>query len=328
MRIAINGFGRIGRLTFRYLFEKGADVVAINDLTEPKVLAHLLKHDSAYGLFPKKVSFNKSYLFVGNKKIRVFSEKEPSKLPWKKLKIDVVLECTGRFLTYKLAEKHLKAGAKKVVLSARPKDSSIPQYNIGVNADRYAGEKIVSNASCTTNSITPVLKLIHLEYGIEKIFFSTIHAYTANQKLVDSSHKDLRRARAAGVNIIPTTTGAVKAVEDIFPDLKGKVFGKAIRVPVLTGSLTDICFFVSKETTKEEVLSFLRKKCQKLKGVVEFSEEPLVSTDIIGNTHSAIIDSKLTEVDGKTINLFIWYDNEAGYSKRLAELCFIVGKRK
>ncbi len=328
MRVAINGFGRIGRLVFKNLLSMGIDVCAINDLTDSCTLAHLLKYDSAYGIYEKEVSYDSSHLIVGKKKIPVFSEKEISKLPWKKLKVDVVLECTGKFLTKELAGQHLKSGAKKVVLSARPKDESIPQYNIGVNEKRYSGEKIISNASCTTNSITPILKLLLLEYGVKELFFTTVHAYTSDQNLIDSPHKDLRRARSAPNNIIPTTTGAVKAVSSIFPDLEGKIEGKAIRVPVLTGSLTNMVVVLGKKTTTEELNSFLKSSSKKFKGIIEYSESPLVSSDIVGNTNSAIIDSLLTNVKENIADIFLWYDNEAGYAKRLAELSVLCFSRK
>ena len=328
MKVAINGFGRIGRLTFRNLLKnESIDVVAINDLTDNATLAHLLKFDSAHGKFPGEVYTEGEFLVVNGKKIKVLAERDPKLLPWKDFDIDVVLESTGRFVDSKGSGQHLEAGAKKVVISAPAKGSDIPTVVLGVNEDTLTGdERILSNASCTTNCLAPMAKVLHDNFKIEKGFITTIHAYTADQNLQDGPHKDLRRARAAAINIVPTTTGAAKAVGLVLPDLKGKLDGNAVRVPAITGSLTDLTCIVSKEVSIEEVNAAMKSASQgALRGILEYSEDPLVSTDIIGNPHSSIFDSQMTSVNGNMVKVLSWYDNEAGYSARTADLIARIG---
>lgn len=322
MKIAINGFGRIGRLVFKAALENKIDVVAINDLTDTRSLAQLLKYDSVHGIYDKSVSSNSKNLIVGGKKIHVFAETDPANLPWKKLKVDVVVESTGRFLTKELASKHLKAGAKKVLLSAPAKDENIKTIVIGVNDKKIKkSDKILSNASCTTNSIAPIVKIIHDKFKIKSGVLTTIHSYTADQRLVDGPHKDMRRSRSAAINIIPTSTGAAKAVTRVIPSLKGKLDGKAIRVPTPNGSITDLTINVVKKTDVENVNKVVEMAAKKMKGIVQFSKEELVSTDIINNKHSAIFDSKLTQVlNGNLVKVFSWYDNEVGYSNRMIDM--------
>ena len=328
MKVAINGFGRIGRLTFRNLLKnESIDVVAINDLTDNATLAHLLKFDSAHGKFPGEVYTEGEFLVVNGKKIRVLAERDPKLLPWKDLGIDVVLESTGRFVDSKGSGQHLEAGAKKVVISAPAKGSDIPTVVLGVNEDTLTGdERILSNASCTTNCLAPMAKVLHDSFKIEKGFITTIHAYTADQNLQDGPHKDLRRARAAAINIVPTTTGAAKAVGLVLPDLKGKLDGNAVRVPTITGSLTDLTCIVSKEVSIEEVNAAMKSASEgALRGILQYSEDPLVSTDIIGNPYSSIFDSQMTSVNGNMVKVLSWYDNEAGYSARTADLIARIG---
>lgn len=332
INVAINGFGRIGRNVLRATFgDKKINIVAVNDLTDNKTLAHLLKYDSVHGKFDQKVSFNNSTLIVGSKKIKVLSEKDPLKLPWKKLKIDVVVESTGFFSDPRKAAMHLKSGAKKVIISAPCKcegDSSCPPNTttivLGVNHKLYDKKKhkIVSNASCTTNCVAPILKVIQDKIGVKRCYFTTIHAYTSTQRLVDLPHKDLRRARAAALNVIPTSTGADVAAVQAIPELKGKVRGLAFRVPIANGSVTDFSIEVDRDVTADEVNEIFRKVCSKgMKGIVEYSEEELVSSDIVHNPHSAILDSKLTNVaDRRILKLVAWYDNEWGYSNRMKDL--------
>lgn len=328
MKVAINGFGRIGRLTFRNLLKnESIDVVAINDLTDSATLAHLLKFDSAHGKFPGDVYTEGEFLVVNGKKIRVLAERDPKLLPWKDLGIDVVLESTGRFVDSKGSGQHLEAGAKKVVISAPAKGSDIPTVVLGVNEDVLTGdERILSNASCTTNCLAPMAKVLHDNFKIEKGFITTIHAYTADQNLQDGPHKDLRRARAAAINIVPTTTGAAKAVGLVLPELKGKLDGNAVRVPTITGSLTDLTCIVSREVSIEEVNAAMKSASEgALRGILQYSEDPLVSTDIIGNPYSSIFDSQMTSVNGNMVKVLSWYDNEAGYSARTADLIARVG---
>jgi glyceraldehyde 3-phosphate dehydrogenase len=324
VRIAINGFGRIGRMVFRAgLNDRRINFVAVNDLTSPENLAYLLKYDSVHGKLPEKVSNTKNSLTVGKKKIPVFAEKDPANLPWKKLKIDIVVECTGFFLTKELAQKHLDAGAKKVLLSAPAKDDKIKTFVYGINHKKYKKtDKIISNASCTTNCLVPVAYVLDKNFGIVSGLLTTIHAYTSTQKTVDSSAKKFRRGRAAAQNIVPTTTGAAKATCKVLPQLKGKMDGRAIRVPVVDGSIIDFTCRFKKQVTLEKINRAFKKAAQKeLKGILEFSDEELVSTDIIHNPHSAIFDSKLTEViNGKTAKVFAWYDNEWGYSCRMIDM--------
>lgn len=321
VRVAINGFGRIGRCFFRAAFGK-LDIVAINDLTDAKTLAYLLKKDSVHGAFNAFVESKDNSLFVEGKEVKIFSEKDPSKLPWKSLAVDIVLESTGVFRDIASCEKHLQAGARFVVLSAPPKDE-IKQIVLGVNEQEFNPEKhkIISNASCTTNSLAPVVKVIDENFGLEQGLMTTIHAYTLDQQLLDAFHSDLRRARAAAINIIPTTTGAASAISKVLPHLAGKLDGIALRVPVADGSVTDFTFIIKKPATREEVNNALKNAClNQLKGILQYSEEPLVSSDIIGNPHSGIIDSEKTMVKGNLVKVLSWYDNEVGYSNRLVEL--------
>lgn len=322
-RIAINGFGRIGRLTFRNLIKNPKiEVVAINDLTDNDTLAHLLKYDTMHGGFDGKVKADKSSLTVNGHKITALSERDPAKLPWKDLKIDLVLECTGFFLTREAAQLHIEAGAKKVILSAPPKSADIPMVVIGANHKEVKkSEKVISNASCTTNCLTPMVKVLDSNFGINQFFMTTIHAYTAGQKLQDAPHRDLRRARAAAENLVPTSTGAANAVLGIFPHLKGKIAAGAVRVPIATGSLTELTVVLDKATTVEDINAAFKKAAKKeLKGILEYQVDPIVSSDIVRNTHSCIFDSLLTTVNGNMARIVGWYDNEAGYSARLADL--------
>ena len=348
MNVAINGFGRIGRAAFKALLNKkgvhlvksgsagaqqfdGGNIVAINDLTDTKTLAHLLQYDSCYGIYEKKVGFEADNLVVGGKKYKVLAEKEPVKLPWREMKVDIVLECTGRFLDAAGAEQHLQAGAKKVILSAPAKDDGIKTIVLSVNEkdlDKY--DKIISLASCTTNCLAPVTKIISDNFGIKKAIMSTIHSYTADQNLVDGPHKDLRRARAAAVNIVPTTTGATKAVIKTIPELSGKFDGLSFRVPTPVVSLCDTVYITEKPVTVEAVNEALKKAATgDYKGYLAATEEPLVSSDFIGNQASAIVDLPLTKViDGDMLKIISWYDNEWGYSCRLADLCEYIGKNR
>jgi glyceraldehyde 3-phosphate dehydrogenase len=334
MNIAINGFGRIGRAAFKILLDKksGVNIVAINDLTDTKTLAHLLKYDSCYGIYDKKVSATKDSLSVDGQKFKVLAEKDPANLPWKELKVDVVLECTGRFLTQETAGTHIKAGAKKVVLSAPGKGDDVKTFVIGVNEDKIAkSDKVISMASCTTNCLAPVTEIIRQTVGIQKAIMSTIHSYTADQNLVDGPHRDLRRARAAALSMVPTTTGAAKAVAKTIPSLAHKFDGGAIRVPTPVGSLCDIVYITKKKTDVESINKAFRQaaKTARFKGIVEASDEPLVSIDIVKNNHSSIVDLSLTKVlDGDMLKIIAWYDNEWGYSSRLADLCVYMAKKK
>lgn len=326
-RVAINGFGRIGRLTFRALLKKSnIEVVAVNDLTDTKTLAHLLKYDSIHGIFPGTVESDESNIIVDGKKIPVYAERDPNQLPWGSLNIDVVLESTGFFVDEAGAGGHLKAGAKKVVISA-PAKGGIPTVVLGVNEDILTGdETILSNASCTTNCLAPMAKVLDDSFGFEKGFITTTHAYTGDQNLQDAPHKDLRRARAAALSIIPTSTGAAKAVGLVLPQLQGKLDGIAMRVPIPTGSVTDLTCIVKKEVTKEEVNAALKAAADgPMKGILEYTEDPIVSIDIVGNTHSCILDSALTSCSGTLVKVVGWYDNEAGYSSRTADLISKIG---
>ncbi|MFB1023051.1 MAG: type I glyceraldehyde-3-phosphate dehydrogenase [Vicingaceae bacterium] len=326
VRVAINGFGRIGRLAFRELTEKSnVEVVAINDLTDLTTLAHLLKFDSVHGKFGHEVKIENNSLFVNDKEVKVFSEPSPSKLPWGELAVDIVIECTGRFLTQKSAEQHLSAGAGKVVLSAPAKDD-IKTIVLGVNEESLTKDDlIVSNASCTTNCLAPMVKVLDEAFGIEKGYISTIHAYTADQNLQDAPHKDLRRSRAAAMSIIPTTTGAASAVGKVLPSMLGKLDGIALRVPIPDGSLTDFTAVLNKDVTKEQVNEAFKNAAKnQLKGILEYSTDPLVSIDIVGNSHSCILDSQLTSANGNLVKIVGWYDNEFGYSTRITELSMLM----
>tara|TARA_Y100000310_G_scaffold94955_1_gene92788 strand:- start:21874 stop:22863 length:990 start_codon:yes stop_codon:yes gene_type:complete len=328
VNVAINGFGRIGRLVLRVgLKEKSLNFVAINDLTDAKTLAHLLKHDTVHGTLDAKIESGNNYIKINGKKLVVLSEKDPAKLPWKKFKVDVVVESTGRFRKEADLKHHLECGAKKVLLSAPGKGGDVKTIVLGANDKEAKDLKILSNASCTTNSLVPVVKVLDEEFGIEKGFMSTIHAYTNDQRLLDLPHKDLRRGRAAAANIIPTTTGAAKAIGEVLTHLKGKMDGLSFRVPVPCGSITDFTCLLKKETTAEEVNKAMKKASQThLKGILEYSEEPLVSSDIIGNNHSSIFDSGLTKVNGKLAKVCAWYDNEWGFSVRMVDMLKLMGK--
>jgi len=322
MKVAINGFGRIGRLAFKCLLEKeGVEVVAINDLTDNKTLAHLLKYDSVHGKFNGTVEFDDSYLTVNGAKIHALAEKNPAQLPWADLGVDIVLESTGRFLHKDDASKHIEAGAKKVVISA-PGKGDVKTIVLGVNDSELTGEEtVLSNASCTTNCLAPLVKVLDDTFGIENGFMTTIHAYTSDQRLQDAPHKDLRRARAAAYSIIPTTTGAAKAVGLVLPHLSGKLNGNAMRVPIPDGSVTDFTVNLKTETSAEQVnAAFKKAAANELNGILEYTTDPIVSIDIVGNPHSCIFDSEQTLAYGKTVKVVGWYDNEAGYSNRIADL--------
>jgi glyceraldehyde 3-phosphate dehydrogenase len=321
-KVAINGFGRIGRLTFRNLVaNQKVDVVAINDLTKTEVLAHLLKYDTAHGKFNGTVEYTENSLIINGKSIQVTAIKDPSQLPWGTMGIDVVVESTGLFTDADSLNKHLEAGAKKVALSA-PAKGGIKTIVLGVNDHELTAEDtLISNASCTTNCLAPMMKVMQQHFGVKKGFMTTVHAYTSDQRLQDAPHSDLRRARAAAYSIIPTTTGAAKAVALVMPELKGKLDGYAMRVPVLTGSATDVAIELDREATKEEINAAMKAAADgPLKGILEYSTEPLVSIDIVGNKHSCIFDSDLTAANGTLVKIMGWYDNEAGYSARMADL--------
>lgn len=328
-RVAINGFGRIGRTVLKkLLLNKNLIVVGINDLTDPKTLAHLFKYDSIHGKFDGTVASAEKAIIINNQTIPVYAEKDPAMLPWKELQVDVVIESTGRFTKAELAEAHIKAGARKVIISA-PGSGNLKSVVLGVNENILDGnEKIISNASCTTNNTAPMIKILQDNWGVESAYITTVHAYTGDQNIHDAPHKDLRRARAAAQSIIPTTTGAAKAVTEIFPDLKGMIGGAGIRVPVIDGSITDITCILKKDATVEAInQKFLEASQGSMKGIIEYTTDPIVSVDIIGNTHSCIFDSMLTSVLGKMVKVVGWYDNEMGYSTRLAELTALVGKK-
>ncbi|WP_420458009.1 type I glyceraldehyde-3-phosphate dehydrogenase [Neolewinella sp.] len=321
-KIAINGFGRIGRITLRSLLEKGLDVVAINDLTDNATLAHLFKYDSVQGNFKGEVSSDEEYIYIDGKKIDALSQPDPSKLPWGDMDVDVVLECTGRFVEESKAKLHLQAGAKKVLISA-PAKGDVATVVLGVNDDVINAEtKIYSNASCTTNCLAPMVKVLDDAFGVEKGFITTVHAYTADQNLQDGPHRDLRRARAAAINIVPTTTGAAKAVGLVLPHLDGKLDGGAMRVPVPTGSLTDLTAILKQDVSLEEVDNAFKQAAEgNMKGILAYVDEPIVSSDIVGSSYSSLYDKEMTIVSGSLVKVVAWYDNEAGYSARLADLC-------
>ncbi|TDS55312.1 type I glyceraldehyde-3-phosphate dehydrogenase [Myroides indicus] len=322
-RIAINGFGRIGRNLFRLLINHPKiEVVAVNDLADVKTMAHLLKYDSVHGILNHNVGFEDNYLTIDNRKIHFFSEKEISNLPWKDLDIDYVIESTGKRKTYTLLEEHLKQGAKRVILSVPPEDNAIKTVVLGVNDSILTGnELIISNASCTTNNAAPMIKVIKELCGIEQAYITTVHSYTTDQSLHDQPHKDLRRARGAAQSIVPTTTGAAKALTKIFPEYIGKIGGSGIRVPVPDGSLTDITCYVSKKVTIEEINAAFKKASEtSLKGILAYTEDPIVSVDILGNPNSCLFDAQLTSVLDQMVKVVGWYDNEIGYSSRLIDL--------
>jgi len=328
-KIAINGFGRIGRPALKIILSEHPDleIVAINDLTDTKTLAHLLKYDSNYGTYEKEVSYDEEHIIVNNKKIKVFAQKDPELLPWKDLGVDVVLECTGFFRDKEGANKHLKAGAKKVVISAPAKSEEINTFVLGVNEKKYNPQEdnIISNASCTTNCLAPVVKILNDNLGIEKGFMTTVHSYTNDQKILDLPHKDLRRGRAAAMSIIPTTTGAAKAVVKTIPELEGRLDGMAMRVPTPAVSIVDFVATVKKSTSVDEVNSLFKKAAENnLKNILAVSEEPLVSMDFKGNKFSSIVDLPLTMANENLIKVCAWYDNEFGYACRLVEMAEVV----
>ncbi len=330
MKVGINGFGRIGRQVFRILNERGVDVVAVNDLTDNSILAHLLKYDSNYGKFPGTVGYDQDHVIVNGKNVRVFEEKDPAAIPWKNLGVDIVIESTGRFTKAELASAHLKAGAKKVVISAPAKGEDITIV-MGVNQQKYDPTKhhIVSNASCTTNGLAPVAKVLYDKFGIEKGILTTVHAYTASQSLVDAAKDDPRDARAAALNIVPSETGAAKAVGLVIPELQGKFGGMAFRVPTSTVSVVDFTALLSKNATKEEINAAMKEYSEgAMRGILAYTEEPLVSMDLKGDPHSSIFSAMDTLVIGGNLAKVIsWYDNEWGYSCRVADLVQFIGEK-
>jgi glyceraldehyde 3-phosphate dehydrogenase len=330
IKIAINGFGRIGRLTMRNLLKKpGVEVVAINDLTDNQTLAHLFKYDTMQGKFEGEVSADDEFLHFNGQKIHGLAVRNPADLPWKALGVDVVLECTGIFLDKEKAGLHIQAGAKRVVLSAPPKADDVPTFVIGANhQDMKPTDLIMSNASCTTNCLVPLVLVLDKAFGVEQFFMNTIHAYTSDQNIQDGPHKDLRRARAAAQNIVPTSTGAAKAVVLVAPHLKGKIAAHSLRVPVATGSLTDLVCMLKTPATVEEINAKFEEAANgHLKGILEYCTDPIVSSDIVKNTHSSIFDAGLTQANGSSCRVVGWYDNEAGYSARLADLAEMAGNQ-
>ena len=330
-RVGINGFGRIGRNFFRAAIEQGADleVVAVNDLTDNKTLAHLLKYDSIMGRFNGEVSYDDEGIIVDGKHIKVLAQRDPAELPWGELGVEVVVESTGFFTDGEKAAAHIAAGAKKVVISAPAKNVD-GTFVMGVNDGDYdpATMNIISNASCTTNCLAPLAKVLHENFGIERGIMTTIHSYTGDQRVLDAPHSDLRRARAAALNMIPTKTGAAQAVALVLPELKGKFDGLAVRVPTPTGSLTDLTFVASKEVSVEAIQAAVKAAAEgELKGVLEYTEDPIVSTDIVGNPHTSIFDATETKVIGNLVKVLSWYDNEWGYSNALVRLTSLVGSK-
>ncbi|MBL7156225.1 MAG: type I glyceraldehyde-3-phosphate dehydrogenase [Candidatus Pacebacteria bacterium] len=339
IKIAINGFGRIGRAAFRRILNNNSDlkIVGINDLSEIDSLAYLLKRDSVYDTYEKEVKIKEGFFYINNQKIQIFAESNPEKLPWKKLDVDVILECTGRFTDLKGAKKHIKAGAKKVIISANSKDKEIPHFVLGANQEKYDFKKdnIIANCSCTTNCAAPIMRILHKNFEVLKAQMTTIHAVTSTQNLVDGPNKDWRRGRAGFSNIVPTTTGAAKAVIKVIPELKGRISGSAFRVPVICGSILEIIAQIKNETSAEDINKIFIRQAQKgLKGILAVSEEALVSSDIIGTDFSGIIDLCLTEVlelpgvpDENLIKIVAWYDNEWAYACRLVELAEYIGRK-
>jgi glyceraldehyde 3-phosphate dehydrogenase len=325
VRVGINGFGRIGRNVFRAARERGSgyEIVAVNDLMEPKIAAHLLRYDTVHGRFAGTVEPGDGKLVVDGKDVRVLSERDPASLPWKDMGVEVVVESTGLFTKREAASKHLEAGARKVIISAPATDPDITLC-IGVNDDQYdAGQhNIISNASCTTNCLAPLVKVLHDEFGIERGFMTTTHAYTQDQQILDAVHRDFRRARAAGANVIPTSTGAATAIGLVIPEMQGRLDGISMRVPVTDGSVTDLVAQVGRETSKDEVNAAFAAAADKdgLTGILRYSDDPLVSSDIVGESYSSIFDSPLTMVNGNMVKVVSWYDNEWGYSCRVADL--------
>lgn len=332
-RIAINGFGRIGRSTLRAAWGRpGFEVVAINDLTDPATLAHLLQFDTNYGTWDHEVSSDKTHLKIGKTKIPVFAKKDPNELPWKKLKVDIVIESTGFFTSEEGARAHINAGAKQVVISAPAKGGDVPTFVFGANEKMVAKDEhvISNNASCTTNCVAPAMAILDAAFGVKKALMSTIHGYTGDQNLVDGPHRDLRRARAAAENLVPTSTGAAIAATEALPQLKNKFDGLSFRIPLSTVSLSDITLLLKKRVTVKQVNEAIKKACKspRWKGIVAYEERPLVSSDYVGNPHSAIFDLELTRVvDGDLVKVVVWYDNEWGYANRLAEMAIFLSKR-
>jgi len=334
MKLAINGFGRIGRPVFKRLLDKfpQLEIVAINDLTDAETLAHLLKYDSCYGTYNKPVEHKERALVVNGKEVKILAEKDPLNLPWKELGVDIVLECTGRYTDYEGAKKHLGAGAKKVIISAPCKSKEVPTFVLGVNEEKYdtVKDNVISMASCTTNCLAPVVKVINDKLGIEKALMTTAHSYTNDQRILDLPHEDLRRARAAALSIIPTTTGAAIAVTKTIPELEGKFHGISLRVPTPVVSICDLVAEVKRETTVEEINSILSEaaKSDKLKGILQIETAPLVSVDYKGSEYSAIVDASCTMViGGNMVKILAWYDNEWGYACRLAEMAAYVANK-
>ena len=330
IKIAINGFGRIGRNLFKLLLDHPhIDVIAINDLSDNHTMSHLLKYDSIHGVLKSDVTFDEEAIIVDNNRYLFFHQKDAANLPWEKLDIDIVIECTGKYKTLEDISKHITAGAKKVILSAPAEVDSIKTIVLGVNEHILDGsEAIVSNASCTTNNAAPMLKVLDELCQIENAYITTVHSYTTDQSLHDQPHKDLRRARGASQSIVPTTTGAAKALTKIFTELDGKIGGSGIRVPVPDGSLTDLTAYVKREVTIEEINSaFLKASKNELKGILDYTNDPIVSVDIIGNPTSCLFDSMLTSVIGKMVKVVGWYDNEIGYSSRLIDLIMLLNKK-
>jgi glyceraldehyde 3-phosphate dehydrogenase len=331
IKVGINGFGRIGRNYLRAELAKGTDleIVAVNDLSDPKALAHLLKYDSVNGRLAEEVSVEGDFIIVGDYKIKVLAERDPANLGWGELGVDIVIESTGRFTDAKDAAKHIEAGAKKVLISA-PATGEDATFVIGVNEHLYdpATHHIISNASCTTNCLAPLAKVFHDEFGIENGLMTTVHAYTADQNLQDGPHSDLRRSRAAAINIVPSSTGAAKAIGLVLPELKGKLDGYALRVPVPTGSITDLTLLAKKKVTIEEIKAAYKKAAEgPLKGILKYTEDEIVSSDIVADPHSSIFDAGLVKVIDQTVKISSWYDNEWGYSNRLVDLTVLVAKK-
>jgi len=325
VRIAINGLGRIGRTFLKIALDKKLDIVAVNDLGNINSLVYLIKYDSVYGNYENKIEAGKDFIKIKDKKIKVFGEKDPENLPWKELKIDIVIESTGVFTDREGASKHLKAGAKKVIISA-PAESPDITIVLGVNENKLRKEqKIISMGSCTTNCLAPIVKVLNDSFGIEKGYMTTVHAYTNDQVILDAPHKKLRRGRAGAINLIPTTSGATTSVTDVIPQLKGKLDGLAIRAPVPCGSITDFVAILKKSVTKEQVNEAMKKAAhQSMKGILSYSQDELVSSDIIRNPNSSIVDSILTQTNGNLVKVLSWYDNEYGYSNRLVDLIKIL----
>lgn len=326
MKVGINGFGRIGRLVFRILTERGIDVVAINDLTDNKTLANLLKYDSTAGKFKGTVSYDDAYLTVNGKQIHALAERDPANIKWGEMGVDIVIESTGIFTDRAGASKHIQGGAKKVLITAPAKDEDF-SIVLGVNDQDYdpKNHHIISNASCTTNSLGIPMKLLDEAFGIEKAIMTTVHSYTNDQRVLDLPHPDLRRSRAAAVNIIPTSTGAAKAVSQVYPKLQGKFDGTSLRVPTPVGSISDVCVILGREVTVAEVNKVFKDAAEgSHKGILSYTEDPIVLQDIVGDPHSAIIDGKMTMAMGSLVKFFSWYDNETGYSNRIADLVQLV----